>query len=85
MGRPRIRAPGRVDVRGRVVVPIVTTVGDGADRGLDRLATTNIVQRSPDRLGNEPAPETGLDPNLEIANKLVVQRNVHTHGHRIAH
>lgn len=74
-----------MDVAGWIVVPLVSAVGDGSDRGIDRLSAANIVERTPNRFGDERAARSSLDPLIEIGHEVIVERNVQTHGHRLAH
>ena len=67
----------------RIRVPLMAVIRDGADRRLERLPALLIVQRTLHRLRDEPAPSASPDPLVEAADDLLIQRDVHSHSHKL--
>jgi hypothetical protein len=68
-----------------VLVPLVTAFGDRAERGLEQPPAVIIVQGALDRLRDVRASAASADTAVELADELVVERYVHSHGHTLAH
>src|SRR5665213_3111275 len=60
-------------------------VGERAYGVLDVLPATLVVERAPNRRGDEHAALTPTHPAVESAHDLIVQTYVQTHGHTLAH
>ena len=69
----------------RIFVPFVTGVGNRAQRRLDLVPTSLVLQRSPDRLCDERASPSRAGPAVELGYQMVVQRYVHAHASTVAH
>lgn len=72
--------PGR-----RVGVPIVGSVAKCSECRLDIVPAPFIVKRALYELGDEGAAPTGTHSAVQLGDKLVIQRYVHTHGPSLAH
>ena len=68
-----------------VLVPLVTTVGDRADRGLDELPAVVVVKRTLDCARDVRAAAASPDTSVELTHEIIGERNVHTHGHTLTH
>ena len=77
--------PLRTDPLRRVVVPLVTVVGDLRERGLDVVPASLVLKASPHQLGDDGAAPTSAGAPIELTHQLVVQRYVQTHVLRLAH
>lgn len=60
-------------------------VGERAYGVFDVLPATLVVERAPNRRGDESAALTPPHPTVESTHDLVVQAYVQTHGHTLAH
>ena len=65
-----------VEIPGRIVVPLVSAVGERPDRRLDELTAPHVIERPPNRFGDERAPRTSLDALIEIGDEIIVEGNV---------
>ena len=68
-----------------ILVPLVTTVRDRANRRLEELPAVVVVQRALDCSRDVRAAAASSDTSVELAHEIIGERNVHTHGHTIAH
>ena len=67
--------PGR-----RILVPLVTAIGQAAERGFDVVPAPFVVQTALDELGDERAPAAGARTPVDLGHEIVVQGYVQTHG-----
>lgn len=81
----RIGVPLRADPLGWVPIPLVTVVLDRAKRRLDVLPTPPVLERRPNRLGDESAPLPAPNAPVELDDQLVGQAYVQSHGHKLTH
>src|SRR5207253_9287618 len=75
----------RVNPRCRIFVPFVAGIRDGAKRCLDFVPTSALVEGTTEGFGDECTPLTSPDPGIQVCDDLVVEANVQSHGHTIAH
>ena len=68
-----------------VLVPLVTCIRDAADGRLDGLPPLLVIERTTDGLRDEAASPSRTYSGIETFDVLLVQGNVHTHGHTLAH
>ena len=66
-------------------IPFVPVVWDLSERRHDVVPAALILQYTADRLRNEGAPFAPSDPAVELGDKSIVETNVYTHTHRLAH
>lgn len=79
--RPTLRAhPPR-----RVRVPRMALIRDRADGRLERLPALLIVKGALHGLRDEATPAAGADPLVQAPHHLLVEGDVHSHDHNIAH
>ena len=63
----------------------MSVIGDLAKRREDVVPPTLVLERAADRRGDEPAALSPSDPAIDLAHEPLVQVNVHTHAHTLAH
>ena len=68
-----------------VPVPLMPGIRDAADGGFDGLPPLLVIECSTDGLGDEAAPAPRADPRIEALDVRLVERDVHAHGHTLAH
>lgn len=54
----------------------MSAVGERPDRRLDELTAPHVIERPPNRFGDERAPRTSLDALIEIGDEIIVEGNV---------
>jgi hypothetical protein len=84
-GAARVASALGTNPAGNVVVPVVSGVLDLAERGLDVVPPTFVLEPAPDQLGDEGTALASPDALIELLHELVVERYVQTHVPRIAH
>jgi hypothetical protein len=80
-----IRAPLVANPPARILVPLVTAVGNRANRRLDQLPALIVVKSTLDRPCDIRAAAAGADAAIQLVDELVRKGNVHSHGHNLAH
>ena len=73
------------DPRGRILVPLVPVLRDGAERRFDQLPPSLVVERLFDRPRDEGATTARPDAPVEFAHDLVAKRDVEAHVPKLAH
>src|SRR5215207_8311966 len=81
----RIARALRRDPSRRILVPVVTGVGERVQRRLDVLPATLILESPTDRLPDERAAASPADSPVELCHEIVGKAYVQTHGHNLAH
>src|SRR5438874_11758330 len=82
---PRILAALPTHPGARIFIPRMPVIGDGPDGGFDQFPATFVVERLTHRVRDEAATSPRTHPTVEFPNEGLLQRNVHTHGHTLAH
>ena len=80
VGTPLLPDPGC-----GIPVPLVPSVGHRPEGGLDQLPAPLVVERLPHGAGDERTASPRPDPPVELANQLVAEANVYSHGHKLTH
>lgn len=80
-----IDAPLLTYPRRGIGIPLVTFGGDLSEGHHDVVPAAVILQRTADCLRNERAPLAPADPAVELRDQSLVQTNVYTHAHKLAH
>lgn len=73
------------DPHRRILVPVVARIGDLTQSGFDIVPALFVVKSATDEFSDERAPAAYAGSLVQLGNKIVVQRYVHTHGLRLAH
>ena len=66
--------------RGGVVVPLVTGIGQAAERGFDVVPTPFVVKTAPDQLADERASPPPARAPVNLCHEVVGESYVQTHG-----
>jgi len=74
-----------MDPTGRIRVPLVLLIGEGAQPSLDVFAPLRIVECSAQRVCDERAASPSAHAAVELLHQLVIEAYVQTHGHKLAH
>lgn len=69
----------RTHPRCRVVIPFVTIVAQLAERRLDVIPASLVIEAPPNQFGDERAPPARTHPPIQLRYQLIVQSYVHTH------
>ena len=80
-----VSPPLRPDPTGRIAVPFMIRVPQGAQRDFDLIPPLLILKRLPDGRCDEGAPATAPNPSIESGDQFVLQAYVQAHGHSLAH
>jgi hypothetical protein len=82
---PPISTPLIANPLAGILIPLVTAVGDRAERRVDRLPALVVVERAFDCPRDVRAPAAGTDAAVELANDLVAEGYVYSQGHTLRH
>ncbi len=81
----RVESALRMHPRRGIHIPVVSDVGDRADRREDVGTSLLVVECTADRIGDECAPFALPDPPIHGLHELRIKAYVHTHAHTLAH
>src|SRR2546430_11225149 len=68
-----------------VLVPLVAGIRNRAERCFDLVPASALLECTSERLPDERTPATSPDTSVEVCDDRVVEADVQTHGHSIAH
>ena len=80
-----IGAPLLANPSGGILVPLVTGVGNSAHGRFEQLPAVIVVQRLLDRARDVRAPAASADAPVELADEIVAEGYVQSHGHTLTH